>query len=211
MDAVVMAGGMGRRLGAEEKPLTALCGKPMISYVLSALLGSKNINHITVATSPRVKKTNQWLSEYVKAHKNVYVIQTKGEGFVNDMASAVEEAGIKGCVLIMMADLPLITPQLLDRVIEKYGNVNKPALSVHMKLEVFTRLGIRPDTVFHKNGGFIVPCGINILDADRIRVEQEDYNFILDDEVLALNVNTQAELAVCERYLEKLQTAKNSC
>lgn len=211
MDAVVMAGGMGRRLGAEEKPLTALCGKPMISYVLSALLGSKNINHITVATSPRVKKTNQWLSEYVKAHKNVYVIQTKGEGFVNDMASAVEEAGIKGCVLITMADLPLITPQLLDRVIEKYGNVNKPALSVHMKLEVFTRLGIRPDTVFHKNGGFIVPCGINILDADRIRVEQEDYNFILDDEVLALNVNTQAELAVCERYLEKLQTAKNSC
>lgn len=110
-----------------------------------------------------------------------------------------------------MADLPLITPQLLDRIIEKYGNVNKPALSVHMKLEVFTRLGIRPDTVFHKNGGFIVPCGINILDADRIRVEQEDYNFILDYEVLALNVNTQAELAVCERYLEKFRVAKNSC
>ncbi len=210
MDAVVMAGGKGKRLGAEEKPLTALCGKPMISYVLSALLGSKNVDRIIVATSPRVKKTNQWLSEYVKAHKSVGVIQTKGEGFVNDMASAVEEAGIKGQVLITMADLPLITPQLLDRIIEKYGDVNKPALSVHMKLEVFTRLGIRPDTVFHKNGGFIVPCGINILDADRIREEQEDYNLILDDEVLALNVNTQAELAVCERYLEKLMTAKNS-
>ncbi len=209
MDAVVMAGGMGRRLGTEEKPLTALCGKPMISYVLSALLGSKNISRIIVATSPRVKKTNQWLSEYVKAHNSVGVIQTKGEGFVNDMASAVEEAGINGCVLITMADLPLITPQLLDRIIEKYGVVNKPALSVHMKLEVFTRLGIRPDTVFHKNGGFIVPCGINILNVDRIREEQEDYNLVLDDEVLALNVNTQAELAVCERYLEKLMTTKN--
>ncbi|SNQ60280.1 NTP transferase domain-containing protein [Candidatus Methanoperedens nitratireducens] len=80
MDAVVMAGGMGRRLGAEEKPLTALCGKPMISYVLSALLGSKNINHITVATSPRVKKTNQWLSEYVKAHKTCMSSRQKERG-----------------------------------------------------------------------------------------------------------------------------------
>ncbi|MBU4373114.1 MAG: NTP transferase domain-containing protein, partial [Euryarchaeota archaeon] len=46
MDAVVMAGGMGRRLGNDEKPLTLLLGKPLISYVLCALLGSRNIRHI---------------------------------------------------------------------------------------------------------------------------------------------------------------------
>ena len=203
MDAIVMAGGMGRRLGMEEKPLTAVCGKPMISYVLSALLGSKNIDRIFVATSPRVKRTDLWLSDFIREHDNTAIIRTKGEGFVNDMASAVEEAGIRGNVLITMADLPLITPQLIDRIIEKYGETKAPALSVHMRLDVFTRLGIRPDTVFHKNGGFIVPCGINILDAGRIREEQEDYNLILDDEELALNVNTKEDLAVCERYLRE--------
>ncbi|MBU3965864.1 MAG: nucleotidyltransferase, partial [Euryarchaeota archaeon] len=156
-----------------------------------------------VATSPRVNKTNLWLIDFIKQHKNVMMITTKGDGFVNDMASAVEEAGIIGGVLIIMADLPLITPALIDRTIEKYREVNTPALSVHMKLEVCTRLGLRPDTVFHKNGGFIVPCGINILDAGGIREEQEDYNLILDDEELALNVNTLDDLAVCERYLER--------
>ncbi|MBU4077788.1 MAG: NTP transferase domain-containing protein, partial [Euryarchaeota archaeon] len=169
MDAVVMAGGMGKRLGLEEKPLTMILGKTMISYVLEALLASKNIDRIFVATSPRVNKTNLWLIDFIKQHKNVMMITTKGDGFVNDMASAVEEAGIIGGVLIIMADLPLITPALIDRTIEKYREVNTPALSVHMKLEVCTRLGLRPDTVFHKNGGFIVPCGINILDAGRIR------------------------------------------
>ncbi|MBU4138655.1 MAG: nucleotidyltransferase, partial [Euryarchaeota archaeon] len=144
-----------------------------------------------------------WLIDFIKQHKNVMMITTKGDGFVNDMASAVEEAGIIGGVLIIMADLPLITPALIDRTIEKYREVNTPALSVHMKLEVCTRLGLRPDTVFHKNGGFIVPCGINILDAGGIREEQEDYNLILDDEELALNVNTLDDLAVCERYLER--------
>lgn len=206
MDAVVMAGGMGKRLGLEEKPLTMILGKPMISYVLEALLASKNIDRIFVATSPRVNKTNLWLIDFIKQHKNVSMIKTKGDGFVNDMASAVEEAGITGSVLITMADLPLITPALIDRTIEKYNEVKTPALSVHMKLEVCTRLGVRPDTVFYKNGGFIVPCGINILDAGRIREEQEDYNFILDDEELALNVNTADDLAACERYLEGKDT-----
>ncbi len=202
MDAVVMAGGMGKRLGLEEKPLTLILGKPMISYVIEALLASKNIDRIFVATSQRVNNTNLWLIDFIKRHKNVREIQTKGDGFVNDMASAVEEAGIKGSVLITMADLPLITPALIDRIVEKYREVNSPALSVHMKLEVCTRLGLRPDTVFHKNGGFIVPCGINILDAGRIREEQADYNLILDDEELALNVNTLDDLAACKRYLE---------
>lgn len=202
MDAVVMAGGMGNRLGREEKPLTMILGKPMISYVIEALLSSKNIDRVFVATSPGVKQTNLWLIDFIKQHKNVMMIKTKGDGFVNDMASAVEEAGITGSVLITMADLPLIKPALIDRTIEKYNEVKTPALSVHMKLEVCTRLGLRPDTVFHKNGGFIVPCGINILDAQRIREEQEDYNLILDDEELALNVNTGEDLAVCERYLE---------
>ncbi len=201
MDAVVMAGGMGKRLGRDEKPLTPLCGKPLIQYALDALLGSRNISRIYVATSPRVERTNQWLSDLIKDHGRIRIMQTPGKGFVNDMILAVERAGIKGQVFIMMADLPLVTSQLIDRIIEKYSRVNKPALSVHMRLEVFTRFGLRPDTVFHKNGGFIVPCGINILDAGRIHEEQEDYNFILEDEELALNVNKREDLEVCERYL----------
>ncbi len=203
MDAVVMAGGMGRRLGKEEKPLTVLCGKPMIYYVLTALLSSKNIDHIFVATSPRVNKTVFWLSDFIKEHDNVEIIQTPGNGFVNDMILSVEKAKIAGHVLIIMADLPLVTSQLIDRIIKKYTEINTPALSVHMNLEVFTKLGLRPDTVFHKNGGFIVPCGINILDSHNIRKEQNDYNLILEDKELALNVNTKEDLAVCERYLRE--------
>lgn len=202
MDAIVMAGGMGRRLGKGEKPLTPLLGKPLISYVLCALIGSKNIERIFVATSPRVKKTNDWLLDFRKEHDDVEIIPTPGGGFVNDMALAVEKAAIIGHVFIIMADLPLVSPQLIDRVIEKYHKINTPALSVHMKLDVFTRLGLRPDTVFHKNGDFIVPCGINILDAGRIRKEQEEHNLVLEDEELALNVNTKKDLEVCERYLK---------
>ncbi len=202
MDAIIMAGGMGKRLGKDEKPLTPLCGKPLIHYVLDALLGSRNIDSIYVATSPRVEKTVSWLSDFIKKHDRVNIMQTAGKGFVKDMVLAVEMAGIRGRVFIIMADLPLVTPQLIDRIIEKYSTTGMAALSVHMRLDAFTRLGLRPDTVFHKNGDFIVPCGINILDAERIHEEQHDYNFILEDEVLALNVNKREDLEACERYLK---------
>jgi adenosylcobinamide-phosphate guanylyltransferase len=202
LDAIVMAGGMGKRLGKDEKPLTQLLGKPLILYVLGALLGSQNIDRIFVATSPRVKRTIDWICDFKKELGKVEIIETRGEGFVHDMVMAVEKAGIRGPVLIMMADLPLVTSGLIDRIIEKYSEAGTPALSVHMNLDVFTKLGLRPDTVFHKNSSFIVPCGINILDAGRIYEEQDDYNLILDDEELALNVNTRADLAACERFLK---------
>jgi adenosylcobinamide-phosphate guanylyltransferase len=202
MDAIVMAGGMGRRLGKDEKPLTLLLGRPLIQYVLFALLGSKNIDRIFVATSPRVKKTIDWLCDFKKEHENVEIIPTSGNGFVHDMVSAVEKARIKKHVFITMADLPLVTSELIDRIIEKYNEIDTPALSVHMKLDVLMKLGLRPDTVFHKNNSFIVPCGINILDVDMIQEEQEDFNLILNIEELALNVNTQKDLAVCEDYLK---------
>jgi adenosylcobinamide-phosphate guanylyltransferase len=205
MDAIIMAGGMGRRLGKDEKPLTLLCGKPLIHYVLDALLGAKNIDRVYVATSPRVEKTISWLSDFVKMHDRVDMILTPGKGFVKDMILAVEMAGIRGRVFMIMADLPLITPQLIDRITETYGQVNSAALSVHMKLDVFTRLDLRPDTVFHKNGDFIVPCGINILNAEKIHEEQQDYNFILEDEMLALNVNKKEDLEACQRYLKALK------
>ncbi|MCX9084666.1 MAG: NTP transferase domain-containing protein [Candidatus Methanoperedens sp.] len=209
MDALVMAGGMGKRLGKDEKPLTLLFGKPLIHYVLDALLCSRNIGRIFIATSPRVNKTNEWLFDFKKKNDKIAIIHTDGEGFVHDMIGAIMEAGITGSVFIMMADLPLVTTDLIDRIIEKYTRVNTPALSVHMKLDVFTKLGLRPDTVFHKNDDFIVPCGINILDAGMIEKEQEDFNLILDEEELALNVNAPGDLEVCEKYLNGLLKSRN--
>jgi len=47
------------------------------------------------------------------------------------MIAAVEEAGIRKSVFIMMADLPLITSGLIDRIIDKYKEVkNRRFLSI---------------------------------------------------------------------------------
>lgn len=91
---------------------------------------------------------------------------------------------------------------MIDKIILRYNEVSQPALSVYSLLSICRSNGLRPDTVFNKDGQLIVPSGINILDADNIRKEQEDYNYILDNHRLAVNVNTMEDLEVCSRLMK---------
>lgn len=195
-----MAGGFGQRLGMGEKPCVELLGKPLITYVIDTLRAAENIDRVFVAISPVTPRTEMMIQERYKGE--VRTIRTFGGNYVGDMIHAVETAETVGPVMIIMSDLPLISPDLLDSVIEKYREEGKPALSVYVPLNICKGAGIRPDTVFNKDGKLIVPAGINILDSSQIRNEQEDFNLILDNPKLAINVNTVKDLQHCKDLLQ---------
>lgn len=196
MDALVMAGGKGSRLRMGEKPLVKLFGRPLIDYVVGALLDS-SADNIFVAVTENVPETRKWALD-----RELAVVDTKGKGFVADMVEAVEKAGVKEPILIIMADLPLVTPDLVDEIIETYEERPEPALSTHTPLNLHSRLGRRPDSLFNYRGQLIVPSGINILDGGDIREEQEDYHLIMERIELAVNVNLVEDLKLCESIIQ---------
>ncbi|MDO9517145.1 MAG: NTP transferase domain-containing protein [Methanosarcinaceae archaeon] len=200
MDAIVMAGGLGKRLGMGEKPCIEVLGKPLISYVVDALDGAKKIGRIFVAVSPATPNTEIVVTNYYDGR--IKVIQTSGGNYVGDMVHAVESAGIVDPVLIIMSDLPLIKSDMIDSIICEYEKCGKPAMSVHVPISVCTNLGVRPDTVFNRNGNLIVPTGVNILDGKDIHHEQEDFNLVLENPELALNINTVDDLKRCKDMLK---------
>jgi adenosylcobinamide-phosphate guanylyltransferase len=191
-----MAGGKGSRLGMGEKPLVKLFGRPLIDYVVSALLDS-SADRIHVAVTENVPMTRKWALE-----KELTVVDTSGKGFVADMVDAVEMAGVAEPILIVMADLPLVTPDLIDEIMETYEKRPEPALSTHTPLDLHRRLGRRPDSLFNYRSQLIVPSGINILDGANIREEQEDYHLIMKRIELAVNVNVVEDLKLCESIIQ---------
>jgi adenosylcobinamide-phosphate guanylyltransferase len=195
LDAVVMAGGLGTRLKMGEKPMVRLLGQPLIDWVVSALRES-SIDRVLVAATASVPETRRWADR-----KGIEVVETPGKGYVPDMVFAVEEAGIDEPVLIVMADLPLLRGDIVDEIIEVYEKVPEPALSVHTPLEMYRRIGGKPDALFNYRGRFIVPSGVNVLLGSEIRFEQEDYHLILDRIELAVNVNSPRDLGICESIL----------
>ena len=196
MDALVMAGGKGSRLRMGEKPLVKLFGRSLIDYVVSALLDS-SADRIFVAATENVPMTRKWALE-----RELGVVDTKGKGFVTDMVEAVEMAGVAEPILIVMADLPLVTPDLIDEIMETYEKRPEPALSTHTPLDLHRRLGRRPDSLFNYRSQLIVPSGINILDGANIREEQEDYHLIMERIELAVNVNVVEDLKLCESIMQ---------
>jgi adenosylcobinamide-phosphate guanylyltransferase len=194
-----MAGGQGLRLGMGEKPCVELLGKPLISYVIDSLESSSRIDRIFVAVSPSTPATEELVNEEYGDH--IQAINTAGDNYVGDMVYAVESSGIDEPVMIIMSDLPLVTPELLDSIIDAYEVCGKSSMSVFIPLSLCSEVGIRPDTVFNWSGQLIVPAGINILDGKYINEEQEYHNYMLDDPEIALNINTAEDLKRCEDIL----------
>ncbi|WP_334102139.1 NTP transferase domain-containing protein, partial [Methanothrix soehngenii] len=196
LDALVMAGGRGSRLNRGEKPMVTIFGRKLIEYVALALEES-SVENIYVATTENVPLTRAWALDW-----NLSVVDTPGMGFVPDMIYAVNGAEVTDPIMVIMADLPLITSELIDTIIEVYEDRPEPALSTHTPLDLHSRLGRRPDSLFNYRGQLIVPSGINVLDGGEIEREQEDYHLIMQRIELAVNVNVAEDLRLCERILQ---------
>jgi len=198
--ALVMAGGKGTRMKlAEEKPLIKVCEKPVIEYVLSALKAAKKIDQIIVATSTSTPKTTAFMKQL-----GVQVIETPGKDYVNDMGYTVQTLKL-GVFLAIAADLPLVKPEMIDAVVERYERCGKPALTVAVPMAIKTRLGMCIDYSFKEGEQDVVPVGINIIDGSkRYGDEWLDQDiYVLDHDELAVNINTVSELQLAEKLLGK--------
>ena len=120
MYALVMAGGMGRRMREGgihiEKPLIKICGKPMIERIIDALKGAPSVEKVVVVVSPNAPNTIQWL----ECKKHIQTFMGKGKGYLQDMIEAVESMHIKDPFLVCMGDLPLLNSELIELIVREY-------------------------------------------------------------------------------------------
>ncbi|RLI45940.1 GTP--adenosylcobinamide-phosphate guanylyltransferase [Candidatus Bathyarchaeota archaeon] len=204
--ALVMAGGRGTRMGLDgEKPLLKVGGKPMIEHVITALMNSRRISDIIVAVSKYTPQTAEFMERFP-----VKVLKTPGRGYIPDMKYAIKRLKLKK-VLIISADLPLVTGRIIDRIIEKYDECGKPALTVAVPLEMRKKLGLKGKYAFEVESIRVVPAGINLIDGRRIDEEEIDEEvLILKDDRVAVNVNTPLDLSVAERLLSERLREINS-
>jgi adenosylcobinamide-phosphate guanylyltransferase len=195
--ALVMAGGKGARMKTEEeKPLLEVGGKPLIEYVLNALKDAKVVNEIIVAVSHHTPKTATVAKRF-----SVRVLRTPGKDWCSDVQCAIRKLQL-GTVLTIAADLPLITSEVIEEVIGHYERCRKPALTVAVPLEVCKRLGLSTDHIFEIKGKSVVPTGIDVIDGKRIDEGiLEEEIFVVDDERIAVNVNTFKDLRIAESML----------
>ncbi len=195
-----MAGGAATRMGGVEKPIVPLGGRPMIAYVIDALLASRNVGHIFVAVSSRVPVTAEYVRTAFAGDDRVSPVMTPGAGYVEDTAYAAEALGLFRPFLVISSDLPLATVAVIDEAIAVYDASGCEALSVRVDASCVPP-ELEPDTVLVDEGKRNVPAGINIIDGRHMGRYQEERILIVSDSRLAANVNYRKDLAYCEKII----------
>ena len=202
MRALIMAGGEGSRLNLGEKPLIPVNGQPMIAYVVEAFrsAGCEPV----VAISPRTPMTLNWCRAL-----GVAFCKSEGHGYIDDMIDAVEELDEQESLFICVSDIPGITSDNIRYIWDTYASVGNDALSVWVPANLVKSCRGGMPYREHIHGIEACPAGVNILRADQITEVQSEFALLLDDPGLALNVNTRADLAAAELFLQE-RAALNS-
>lgn len=195
--ALVMAGGKGTRMGeSEEKPLVKIRGKPMIDYVLDAVKNAAGIDRIIVTVSKHTPHTARRAKRL-----SFETFETLGLDFVSDMRQAIKDLGL-GEVLIVSADLPLISSELIEDILTRYEQCGKPCLSVMVTEESYSKMGPKPGLRISR----LIPAGINVIDGEKIdEPELEQENFVTTAAEVTLNINTPEDLRKAELLLGQME------
>ena len=205
--ALIMAGGKGSRMGLPvEKPLLMFLGKPLVDWVAQAVADAAKVSEFYVVTSANTPETEKHcLSMGWK------VLRTDAKGYHNDLKQAVLKANLTGPVLTMPSDVPAITGQFLDKVIEAFEVCGKDFLAVFVPIKTRLDLGLSISSTDEYKGVWYAVSGVNIVNGSKIQGEGKiETSAIITEEIeVLLNINTVKDLEIAERIAKKAQ--KTSC
>jgi adenosylcobinamide-phosphate guanylyltransferase len=197
-----MAGGKGERLGlvGVEKPLLEFAGKPLVAYVVAALIKSQ-IESIVMVTSPHTPRTTHWARSSC-----LPLLVAPGLGYIDDYKWAMKRLDLQGPVLIISADLPMINHQLIDKIIEHQARVESPALGVYLPSTFLDEADVSTDLELRAGAKLLVPSGINIVDASLPDQMQQETMLVLQDESLLYNINKRSDLKRLKRKVRESES-----
>jgi adenosylcobinamide-phosphate guanylyltransferase len=201
--ALIMAGGKGKRMGLPtEKPLLPFLGKPLVDWVAEAVASAEKISEFYVVTSANTPETEKHC-----LNRGWKILRTDAKGYHEDLKQAVREAGLRGAVLTIPADLPAVTGKFLDKVIGAFEVCGKDFLAVFVPIEKREALELSVSSTDEYQGVWYAVSGVNIVNGAKIQSEGkiETSAIITDETEVLLNINTLKDLKVSERIMRQEQ------
>jgi 2-C-methyl-D-erythritol 4-phosphate cytidylyltransferase len=117
--ALVAAAGSGERLGiGGPKALAELAGRPLVAWCLTALARSSSVEALVVAAPAGFEETVEGVARETAPGLRAAIVGG-GTTRSQSVANALGAAGAAEVVLVHDAARPLVTPELVDRCVER--------------------------------------------------------------------------------------------
>jgi adenosylcobinamide-phosphate guanylyltransferase len=199
--ALIMAGGKGKRMGLTvEKPLVPFLGKPLIDWVVNAVVRSEKVSRFYVVTSENTPDTEKRCKV-----KGWSVLRTDAKGYHDDLKQATLQAGMFGPVLTVPADSPALTGKFLDKLVGKFEACGKDFYAVFVPIDAREKLGLSVDSTDEYKGIWYAVSGVNIVNGKAIQGEGkiETAAVITEEVEVLLNINTLKDLEIAQKIMQQ--------
>ncbi len=197
MDALIMAGGRGSRMGPGmvEKPMLEVGGRHIIDRVVEAVSGAEKVSRVLVSVSDNTPMTEGFLRSI-----GVETIRTSGADFMEDMHSAFEVLD-SDFVLTCPSDMPMLKSFTVDSFIRFFSPEMESAIAV-VDYDTVVNTGITPSFSIDIDGSRWVLSGLCISDRRKTLdgVYLRECYMKTDWPDLAVNVNTPYELRISRAF-----------
>lgn len=201
MMGIIMAGGLGSRMGGRTEKLLLEYRKPVVLHVVDALRGSGAFSEVIAAVSPNAPRTAGILAEH-----GIRTVQTSGGGYSLDLGAMLSEAA--GGVLVVPGDLPLLDAEIVRCVVSLY-DPGREWTAVLVTGGFAGSLGIACNFPMMHGGTSCCYTGVSLVNADMVnglKPVPQSYE-ICDDERIAFNLNTAKDYVMLQRRAMAPQSA----
>jgi adenosylcobinamide-phosphate guanylyltransferase len=203
MLALVMCGGRGSRMALPiEKPLLKIRDKTLIEYVLDALIDYGGFEGVIAVPSANTPKTRTFLYTHRYYTSGIIeIFEARGESYSVDLSYVLGKIG-PAVAFVVSADLPLLNPVIIQRIITRYLP-SSPCSSIVMETFFVKSFDIFPSSILTIDEKKYCYSGIVIVDTSKHKTNSklEENYLIMNEKEVAINVNTVAELRTAERLL----------
>ncbi len=201
-----MCGGKGERIKdfCSDKTMLEFNNKSFIEHILLSLKNSKQFDKIIAVASSNSKATLNFLINHDYYHKRfLEVLETSGVNYSTDLITALEKLK-PAIVFVMPSDIPLITPNVIRKIISSWKG-NKHSISIVMDKEFIVKLGLLPTLLIKIGNKEYFHSGITIFDSSKIQAGQivKEHYITLNDENVAFNINTKKDFFLLKSKLNQ--------
>jgi adenosylcobinamide-phosphate guanylyltransferase len=191
-----MCGGKGERIKdfCSDKAMLKLNNKPLIEHILISLKNSERFERIYAAASCNSNATLDFLKNHQYYLSGfLEIIETSGIDYSTDLIFVLEKLKCS-IVFVLPSDIPLITPELIKRIIANWKS-DRQCISIVMDKEFIIKLGLMPTLSIRLGNKEYFHSGITIFDSSKIQKGQEieEHYISLNNERLAFNINTKKD------------------
>jgi CTP:molybdopterin cytidylyltransferase MocA len=169
---LVLAAGEGRRFGG-PKQLALVDGRPLVEHALAALAGLDRVVVVLGARAAEIRAGADF------AAAEVVVCEDWAEGMGASLRHGLAAAGDVAEVVVVLADQPFITPDVVARVLAAPGDAARatyggaPGHPVVLRSALLARAGeLRGDAGFRDVAMTEVECG-DLADPRDIDTQQD--------------------------------------